>query len=58
MTVYRMRKPAWFGSVGEATVVSPASVVEVADWWDAWRLMWWAIGAAADQSAVMWTRLT
>lgn len=51
-----MRKPAWFGRVGDATIVSPASTVVIGDWWDAWRLMWMAIGAMCDQGAVPWRR--
>lgn len=49
-----MRKPAWIGKVDAATVISPAAVIELADWWDAWRLMWLGIGTAGSQHAIIW----
>jgi hypothetical protein len=52
-----MHKPAWFAKVWGIPAFSPATVLEVADWWDAWRLMWMAIGAALDGSAQLWRRL-
>lgn len=47
-----MQKPAWFAFGGR--VVSPAATLQVVDWWDAWRLMWMAIGTAVDGSAILW----
>jgi hypothetical protein len=54
---YLIRKPAWFGEIYGRTVISPAAVIEVADWWDAWRLVWMAIGAFVANLAVLWSPL-
>jgi hypothetical protein len=48
---YLMWKPAWPVSTDGTTVISPASVLLIADWWDAWRLMWIAIGYTLVMSA-------
>ncbi len=54
---FTMRKPAWIGCVAGVAVVSPAAVLVLADWWDAWRLMWMGVGYAIDQAARPWERL-